>query len=56
MVETSGLLIKGVSKTIENETKEQTARYLGMLLDILCAILFGNLSAGKKVITAGQEF
>ena len=32
--EDSGLMIKGVSETIENETKEQKGGFLGMLLEI----------------------
>ena len=30
-LEESGLLIKGVSKTIKNEAKEHKGRFLGML-------------------------
>ena len=31
-LENSGILLKGVTKTIENETKEQRGGFLGMLL------------------------
>ena len=31
----SGLLIKGITKTIENETKKQRGGFLGMLLSTL---------------------
>ena len=31
-LENSGILLKGVAKTIENETKEQTGGFLSMLL------------------------
>ena len=31
-LENSGILLKGVSKTIENETKEQRGGFLSMLL------------------------
>ena len=31
-LENSGILLKGVSKTIENETKEQRGEFLSMLL------------------------
>ena len=34
-LEESDLLIKSVSKTIENKAKEQKGRFLGMLLDSL---------------------
>ena len=42
-LETSGILLKGVSKTIENETKEQRGGFLSMLLVTLGASLLGNL-------------
>ena len=45
-LENSGILLKGVSKTIENETKEQRGGYLGMLLGTLGASLLGNLLTG----------
>ena len=31
-LEQSGLLIKGISKTIKNEVKEQTGRFLRIIL------------------------
>ena len=36
-LENSGILLKGVSKTIENETKEQKGGFLSMLLGTLGA-------------------
>ena len=42
-LEESGLLIKGVSKTIKNEEKEQTVGFLEMLLGTLDASLLENL-------------
>ena len=39
-LEESSLLIKSVSKTIENETKEQKVGFIGMLLGTLAASLF----------------
>ena len=53
-LEKSGLLIKGVSKTIKNEVKEQKGGFLGMLLGILGASLLGNLLTGKGTIRAGE--
>ena len=50
----SGLLIKGVSNAIKNETKERKGRFLGMLLGTLSASLLGNLLTGKDTITAGE--
>ena len=48
-LEESGLLIKGVSKTIKNEAKEQKGGFLNILLYTLGATLLGNLSTGKGV-------
>ena len=42
-LENSGILLKGVTKTIENETKEQKGGFLSMLLGTLGASLLGNL-------------
>ena len=53
-LEESGLLIKGVSKTIKNEAKEQTGGFLSMLLGTLGATFLGNLLTGKGTVTAGQ--
>ena len=38
-LEESGLLVKGISETIKNETKEQKGRFLSMLLGTLAASL-----------------
>ena len=53
-LEESGLLIKGVSRTIKNKAKEQKGRFLGMLLETLGASLLGNLLTGKGTIRAGK--
>ena len=53
-LEESGLLIKGVSKTIKNETKEQKIGFFSMLLEILVASISGNALAGKGVIRTGE--
>ena len=51
----SGILIKGVSKTIKNETKEQRGGFLSMLLGTLGASLLGNLlTGGKGIMRAGD--
>ena len=39
----SGLLLKGVSEAIQNETKGQNGEFLGMLLGTLGASLLGNM-------------
>ena len=48
-LEDSGLLLKGVSKTIQNEAKEQKGEFLSMLLGTLGASLPGNISAGFSI-------
>ena len=54
-LENSGILLKGVSKTIENETKEQRGGFLSMLLGTLVASLLGNLLTGRKgIMKAGD--
>ena len=53
-LEESGLLIKGVSKTIENEAKQQKGGFLGILLGTLGASLLENLITGKGAIRAGE--
>ena len=51
-LEGSGLLIKGISKTIKNEAKEQKEGFVGILLGTLSASLLGSLSTGKGTIRA----
>ena len=54
-LENSGILLKGVGKTIENETKEQRGGFLSMLLGTLGASLLGNLlTGGKGIMKAGD--
>ena len=54
-LENSGILLEGVSKTIENETKEQRGGFLSMLLGTLGASLLGNLlTGGKGIMRAGD--
>ena len=53
-LENSGILLKGVSKTIENETKEQRGGFLSMLLDTLGASLLGKLLTGKGIMRASD--
>ena len=54
-LENSVILLKGVSKTIKNETKEQRGGFLSMLLGTLGASLLGNLlTGGKGMIRAGD--
>ena len=53
-LENSDILLKGVSKTIENEIKEQRGGFLSMLLGTLGASLLGNLLTGKGIVRAGE--
>ena len=52
-LEDSNILLKGVTKTIENETKEQKGRFLSMLFGTLDASLLGNLLTRKGIERAG---
>ena len=55
VLENSGILLKGVSKAIKNETKEQKCGFLSMLLGTLGASLLGNLlTGGKGIMRAGD--
>ena len=49
-LEDSGLLLKGVSGTIQNEAKEQKGGLLSMLLGTLSAILLGNILGEKELL------
>ena len=54
-LENSGILLKGVTKTIEKETKEQRGGFLSMLLGTLGASLLENLLTGRKgIVRAGE--
>ena len=52
-LEDSHILLKGVTKTIKNKTKEPKGGFLYMLLGTLGAILLGNLLSGKEIVRAG---
>ena len=54
-LEDSNKLLKGVTKTIKNETKEHKVGFLGMLLGTLRASLLGNMLAGKGMLKAGYR-
>ena len=53
-LEDSGLLLKGVTETVQNEVKEQKGGFLSILLGTLGAILLGNLLTGKGIYRAGK--
>ena len=46
-LEDSGLLLEGVTETVQNEVKEQKEGFLCMLSGALGASLLGNLLTGK---------
>ena len=46
-LEDSGLLLNGVTESVQNEVKEQRGGFLSMLLGTLGASLLGNLLSGK---------
>ena len=54
--EDSGLLLKGVSETIQNEVKEQNGEFLSMLLGTLGASILGNILTGEGIIGAGYGY
>ena len=47
--EESGLLIKGVSETTENEAKEQKRGFVSIIVGTLEAGLLGNVFPGKGI-------
>ena len=53
-LEDSGLLLKGVTESVQNEVKEQKGGFLSMLLGTLGASLLGNLLTGKGINRAGE--
>ena len=53
-LEDSGLLLKGVTESVQNEVKEQKGGFLSMLLGTLGASLLGNLLTGKGAFHAGK--
>ena len=59
-LQNSNILLKGVTKAIKSETREQKGGFLSMLLGTLGATLLGDLltknSLGKRTVTAGEGF
>ena len=50
----SGLLLKGVTESVQNEVKEQNGGFLSMLLGTLGASLLGNFLTGKGINRARE--
>ena len=53
-LEDSGLLLKEVTETVQNEVKEQKGGFLSALLGTLGASLLGDLLIGKGAIATSQ--
>ena len=53
-LEDSGLLFKGVNKTIQNETKKQRGGFFSMLVGTLGASLLGDILTGRGINRAGE--
>ena len=53
-LEDSGLLLKSVSETIQNEAKEQKGGFFSMLLGTSGTSLLGNILARKGMNRAGE--
>ena len=53
-LEDANILLKGVTKTMKNETKEQKGGFLSTLLGTLGATLLRNLLAGKGIARVGS--
>ena len=54
-LENSNILLKGVTKTIKNKTKEQKGGFLSMLWGTLGVSFLGNVLTGKELARAGSE-
>ena len=56
-IEDSGLLLKGVTETVQNDIKKQKGGFLSMLQEILGNTLAGKgiNKKGKGIIRAGME-
>ena len=53
-LEDSGLLLEEVTKTVQNEVKEQNGGFFSMLISTLCASILGNLLTRKEIYRAGK--
>ena len=53
-LEDSGLLLKGVTETVQNKVKKQKGGFLSLLLGTLGTSLLGNISAGWGINRAGK--
>ena len=53
-LEGSGLLLKGVTETVQNEVKEQKGGFFSMLLGMLATSFLGNILSGRGINIKGQ--
>ena len=53
-LEDSGILLDGITETVENEVRKQKGGFLSMLLGTIGANLLGKMLAGRGVIRAGE--
>ena len=53
-LEDFGLLLKGVTETVQNKVKEQKAGFLSMLFGTLGVSLLGNILTGQGINRAGK--
>ena len=53
-LEDSNILLKGITKRIKNETKEQKGGFLITLLGTLDANLLGNVLVGQGIVRSGS--
>ena len=54
-MEDSDVSLKGITKTIKNEKKEQKGGFLSILLGTLASSLLENMLSDKGVVRAGYE-
>ena len=53
-LEDSGILLKGITESVQNEVKEQKCGFLNILLGTLGASLLENLLTGKVIKRVGE--
>ena len=53
-LEDSGLLLKGVTETVQDEVKEQRGGFLSILSSSLGASLLGNILTGRGINRVGK--
>ena len=53
-LEDSNILLKGVTKAIKNDIKEQKGGFLNVLLGTLDFSLLGNMLVGKGIVRTGS--